>query len=379
MPALPTGRPPFRADHVGSLLRPRELREAFRQHAGKGIGDAEFRRIQDDCIARVVRLQEDAGLEVVTDGEFRRGSYWGRFVERCEGLTIKPAIFKFHDDHGHDVEFTAPYAAAKLRRVQPLALDEFAFLKSVAKATPKITLPAPSTMHFYRLTDFADRTIYPDHKLFFSDLIRIYQEEIAALGEAGCKYAQLDEVAVAVLCDPAIRARVKSAGSDPDALVDLYVDALNQAIATRPSDMVIGVHMCRGNFKGHYLSQGGYESVAERFFTGAKVNHFLLEYDTPRAGDFTPLRFVPKGKGVVLGLVSTKTGQLEELDMLKRRTEAATQFIDRERLAISPQCGFASTAAGNALSEADEEKKLRLIVEAARVLWPEAARVAAHS
>jgi 5-methyltetrahydropteroyltriglutamate--homocysteine methyltransferase len=277
------------------------------------------------------------------------------------------------------VEFTAPYAAAKLRRVQPLALDEFAFLKSVAKATPKITLPAPSTMHFYRLTDFADRTIYPDHKLFFSDLIRIYQEEIAALGEAGCKYAQLDEVAVAVLCDPAIRARVKSAGSDPDALVDLYVDALNQAIATRPSDMVIGVHMCRGNFKGHYLSQGGYESVAERFFTGAKVNHFLLEYDTPRAGDFTPLRFVPKGKGVVLGLVSTKTGQLEELDMLKRRTEAATQFIDRERLAISPQCGFASTAAGNALSEADEEKKLRLIVEAARVLWPEAARVAAHS
>jgi len=371
MPALPTGRPPFRADHVGSLLRPRALREAFKRHAGKEIDDAEFRRIQDECIARVVRLQEEAGLEVVTDGEFRRGSYWGRFVERCEGFSVKPAIFTFHDDHGHVAEFTAPYAAGKLRRVQPLALDEFEFLKSVAKATPKITLPAPSTMHFYRLTDFADRTIYPDRKPFFADLIRIYQEEIAALGEAGCRYVQLDEVAVAVLCDPAIRAKVEAAGIDPDDLVDLYVDALNQAITTRPPDMVIGVHMCRGNFKGHYLSQGGYESVAERFFTGAEVNHFLLEYDTPRAGDFKPLRFVPNDKGVVLGLVSAKTGQLEELDMLRRRTEEAAQFIDHERLAIGPQCGFASTAAGNALSEAEEEKKLRLIVEAARVLWPE--------
>jgi methionine synthase II (cobalamin-independent) len=379
MPALPTGRPPFRADHVGSLLRPKELREAFKRHAGNEIDDAEFRRIQDECIQRVVRLQEEAGLEVVTDGEFRRGSYWGRFVERCQGFTVKPAIFKFHDDHGHVAEFTAPYATAKVRRVQPLALDEFEFLKGIARATPKITLPAPSTMHFYRLTDFADKTVYPDRAPFFADLIRIYQEEIAALGSAGCKYVQLDEVATAVLCDPAVRARVKEAGIDPDELVDLYVDALNQAIATRPQDMVVGVHMCRGNFKGHYLSEGGYESVAERFFTGAAVNHFLLEYDTPRAGDFKPLRFVPKGKGVVLGLVSTKTGQLESLDLLKRRTEEATGFIDRERLAIGPQCGFASTAAGNALSEADEEKKLRLLVEAARALWPEPARAPAHS
>jgi 5-methyltetrahydropteroyltriglutamate--homocysteine methyltransferase len=379
MLALPTGRPPFRADHVGSLLRPKELRDAFKQHAGKQIDDTEFRRIQDACIRHVVRLQEQAGLEVVTDGEFRRGSYWGRFVERCEGFIIKPAVFKFHDDHGHEVEFTAPYAAAKLRRVQPLALDEFAFLKEIAAATPKITLPAPSTMHFYRLTDFAEQSVYADRKPFFADLVKIYQEEIAELGRAGCKYVQLDEVSIAMLCDPTIRAKVKEAGSDPDDLVDLYVDAINQAVATRPRDMVVGVHMCRGNFKGHYLSEGGYESVAERFFTGAKVNHFLLEYDTPRAGDFKPLRFVPNSKGVVLGLVSTKTAQLESLDVLLRRTEEASEFIDRERLAIGPQCGFASTAAGNALSEADEEKKLRLLVEAARVLWPERATASAHN
>jgi 5-methyltetrahydropteroyltriglutamate--homocysteine methyltransferase len=373
MTTLPIGRPPFRADHVGSLLRPKELRDAFKQYAAKQIDETEFRSIQDACIRHVVRLQEQAGLEVVTDGEFRRASYWGRFVERCEGFIIKPAIFKFHDDHGHEVEFTAPYAAAKLRRVQPLALDEFEFLKSITRATPKITLPAPSTMHFYRLTDFADKLVYPDRKQFFVDLVKIYQGEIADLGRAGCRYVQLDEVAIAMLCDPAIRAKVKEAGSDPDDLVDLYVDAINQAVATRPNDMVVGVHMCRGNFKGHYLSEGGYESVAERFFTGAKVNHFLLEYDTPRAGDFKPLRFVPKCKGVVLGLVSSKSPQLESLEMLRQRAEEATQFIDRERLAIGPQCGFASTVAGNPLSEGDEEKKLRLLVEAARVLWAERA------
>ena len=363
------GHPPFRADHVGSLLRPQALRQAFRQHAGKEISDAEFGKLQDQCIRDVVALQESVGLQVVTDGEFRRGSYWGRFVERTEGFSIKPASFKFRNDAGHEVVFTAPFAKSKIRRLQALALDEFDFLRTVTKVTGKITLPAPSTMHFYRCNDFADRAVYPDDAGFFYDLAKVFQQEIAELAKAGCRYVQLDEVAVALLCDPTIRDDVKRSGSDPDALVDLYIASINQALAKCPTDVTVGVHMCRGNFKGHYLGAGGYESVAERFFAKANVNHFLLEYDTSRAGDFAPLRFVPKTKGVVLGLVSTKTPVLESLGGLKRRVEEAGRYIDLDRLAISPQCGFASTVAGNPVTEADERAKLALVVEAARTIW----------
>jgi 5-methyltetrahydropteroyltriglutamate--homocysteine methyltransferase len=363
------GRPPFRADHVGSLLRPTALRQAFRRHATAEIDEAEFTKLQDQCIRDVVALQEGVGLQIVTDGEFRRGSYWGRFVERTEGFSIKPASFKFRNDAGHEVEFTAPYAKAKIRRVQPLALDEFTFLRAVTKVTGKITLPSPSTMHFYRCNDFADRTIYPDNDSFFVDLSKVFQQEISDLAKAGCRYVQLDEVAVALLCDPAIRDDVKRSGSEPDALVDLYIESINQAVAGCPSSMTIGVHMCRGNFKGHYLGAGGYESVAERFFTNTTVNHFLLEYDTMRAGDFAPLRFVPKSKAVVLGLISTKTPVLESLENLKRRVEEATAYIDLDRLALSPQCGFASTVAGNPITEAEERAKLALVVQAANDLW----------
>ena len=213
---MSTGRPPFRADHVGSLLRPQALRQAFRQHAAGQLGDADFARLQDDCIRDVVRLQQEAGLQVVTDGEFRRGSYWGRFVERIDGFAIKPAVFKFRDDQGHEVEFTAPYAERKICRVKPLALDEFTFLRDATTATAKITLPAPSTMHFYRCSDFAAPAAYRDVGSFFTDLAKIFREEIAELAAAGCRYIQLDEVAVALLCDPAIRDKVKAAGSDPD-------------------------------------------------------------------------------------------------------------------------------------------------------------------
>ncbi len=368
MTTLPQGRPPFRADHVGSLLRPQVLRQAFRDHMGKRLDDAAFAKIQDECIRDVVKMQEDVGLKVVTDGEFRRGSYWGRFVERIEGFAIKSAVFKFRDDRGHQVDFTAPYADGKLKRNKPLALDEFEFLKGITAATPKITLPAPSTMHFYRATDFAAKSAYTDVKSFFDDLNRIFREEIADLTKAGCKYIQLDEVAIALLCDPNIRQQVEAEGMKPDELVDLYIDSINECVKGAPADVVFGVHMCRGNFKGHYLGAGGYEFVAERFFEGANVNHFLLEYDTERAGDFKPLRFV-KGKGVVLGLISSKTPVLESLDGLKRRTEEATQYIDLDRLAISPQCGFASTVAGNPVTEADERKKLELEVQAAKAIW----------
>jgi 5-methyltetrahydropteroyltriglutamate--homocysteine methyltransferase len=369
MSMRPDGRPPFRADHVGSLLRPLALRQAFRRRAGNDIGEKEFTRIQDDCVRDAVRMQEETGLEVVTDGEFRRGSYWGRFVERTEGLEVRAALLKFRDDHGHEVDFTAPYATAPLRRTHPLALDEFVFLRDAATVTAKITLPAPSTMHFLRFADFADRSAYADVDRFFADLVAVFAQEIADLVQAGCRYVQLDEIAIALLCDPAIRERVAGAGGDPNALVDRYIDAINGAVAACPDEVVVGVHMCRGNFRGHYLADGGYDAVAERFFARTAANHFLLEYDTPRAGDFAPLRFVPKGKGVVLGLVSSKAPALESVDSLRRRAEEAAGHIDLDRLAISPQCGFASSAAGNPLSEADERAKLRRVVEAAQAIW----------
>jgi 5-methyltetrahydropteroyltriglutamate--homocysteine methyltransferase len=367
--SVPPGQPPFRADHIGSLLRPPKLRQAFRDHASRKLSDAEFDQILDECIRDVISMQEDAGLKVVNDGEFRRSSYWSRFVERVGGFAIKPAEFKFRNDEGHELEFTGTYATGKLRREKPLALDEFLFARGATSKTVKITLPAPSTMHFYRCRDFADPKAYDNVQAFFADLARIFRQEIADLAAVGCRYVQLDEVAIAMLCDPAIRHTVEQAGQNPDALIDLYIDAINQAVAGAPAGVSIGVHVCRGNFKGHYLSAGGYDSVAERFFAGTKVNHFLLEFDTPRAGDFSPLRFVPKGRGVVLGLISSKTPQLEPSKLVRQRIEEAAQHIDLDRLAVSPQCGFASTVAGNPVTAADEEAKLRLVVDVAKDVW----------
>ena len=363
------GEPPFRADHIGSLLRPARLRQAFREHASGGLDQAEFRHIQDACIRDAVKLQQEAGLSVVTDGEFRRGSYWSRFVEATGGLAVGEARFKFRDDDGHEQEFTAPHVAGRLSRREPISLDEFAFLRAIATAAPKITMPSPSTMHFWRGRDYAEPGLYPDLPQFFADLAAVYRAEIADLARAGCRYVQLDEVALAMLCDPAARERVTADGSDPDMLAGLYVDAINQCVTGAPAEMTIGIHMCRGNFKGKYLAEGGYEGVAETLFQGAKVSHFLLEFDTKRAGDFAPLRFVPQNKGVVLGLVSSKTPAIEPLDLLRRRVEEASRHIDLERLAISPQCGFASTVAGNPISEAIERAKLARVVETAQAIW----------
>jgi 5-methyltetrahydropteroyltriglutamate--homocysteine methyltransferase len=348
--------PPHRADHVGSLLRPKKLREAFRNLSGDAL-----RAVQDECIREVVKLQQDCGLEVLTDGEFRRISYWEKFVRLTRGLEVRDAVFTFHDADGHESTFTAPYVCGKVSRAEPITVDELQF------ENQKITMPAPSTMHFYRFTDWG--SAYGDARQFFSDLGKVYQAEIADLAKAGCRYVQLDEVAVAILCDPAAREKVKAAGEDPDRLVDLYIDAINEAVKSRPPQVTIGVHVCRGNYKGMYLSEGGYDSVAERFFSRTNANHFLLEFDTPRAGGFAPLRFVPKDKGVVLGLVSSKTPVLEKREVLRRRVEEASRYIDAERLAISPQCGFASTIGGNPLTEADERAKLSLCVEAARAIW----------
>jgi len=348
--------PFFRADHIGSLLRPKKLREAFRAKSGIAL-----KEIQDEAIRDVVKLQQDCGLQVITDGEFRRVSYWEKFVRLTRGLEVRDAAFTFHDAEGHESKFTAPYVSGKVSRSQPITLDELGF------GNTKITMPAPSTMHFYRFTDWG--SAYDKAESFFKDLGKVYQAEIADLAKAGCKYVQIDEVAVAILCDPAAREKVKAQGEDPDRLVDLYVDAINEAVKGRPAGMSVGVHVCRGNYKGMYLSEGGYDSVAEKFFSRTNVDHFLLEFDSPRAGGFEPLRFVPKGKGVVLGLVSSKAPELEKMDLLKKRTEEAARYVDMARLAISPQCGFASTMGGNPVTEADERAKLTLCVDAARTIW----------
>ena len=345
-----------RADHIGSLLRPKKLREAFRAKSGQ-----ELREAQDEAIREVVRLQRGCGLEVITDGEFRRVSYWEKFVRLTKGLEVRDAMFTFHDDAGHESKFTAPYVDGMVSRAQPITLDEWGF------GNTKITMPAPSSMHFWRFTDWGRG--YDSAEAFFKDLGKVYEAEIADLARAGCKYVQLDEVAIAILCDPAARDKVKAAGGDPERLVDLYIDAINQAVKGRPKGMTVGVHVCRGNYKGMYLSEGGYDSVAEHFFGRAHVDHFLLEFDTPRAGGFAPLRFIPKEKSVVLGLVSSKTPALESMDELKRRVDEAAKYVDSARLAISPQCGFASTIGGNPLTEADERAKLRLCVHAARAIW----------
>src|SRR3954465_10335947 len=355
---------PFRADHIGSLLRPKKLREAFRSFSENRLSHAALRNAQDDAIRDVVRLQQDCGLEVVTDGEFRRISYWEKFVRLTKGLEVKDAVFTFHDAEGHESKFTAPYVCGRVSRAEPITLDELGF------GNNKVTMPAPSTMHFYRFTDWG--SAYDDAEAFFADLGKVYQAEIADLANAGCKYVQIDEVAVAILCDPAARERVKAAGEDPERLVDLYIDAINEAVANRPKGMTVGVHVCRGNYKGMYLSEGGYDSVAEKFFGRTNVDHFLLEFDTPRAGGFAPLRFVPKAKGVVLGLVSSKTPTLEKLDDLRRRADDAARYMDASRLAISPQCGFASSIGGNPVTEGDERAKLKLCVDAAHAIWGEA-------
>jgi 5-methyltetrahydropteroyltriglutamate--homocysteine methyltransferase len=342
--------PLFRADHIGSLLRPKSLREAFR--TGRNL-----KEIQDQSVRDVVRLQQDCGMQVITDGEFRRTSYWEKFVRLTQGLEVKDAVFSFHDAEGRESKFTAPYVGGKVARREPITLDELGF------GNNKMTMPAPSTMHFYRHADWG--SAYDSAEAFFKDLGKVYQAEIADLAKAGCKYVQLDEVAVAILCDPAAREKVQ----DAERLVDLYIDAINEAVRNRPPGMTIGVHVCRGNYKGMYLSEGGYDSVAEKFFGRTNVDHFLLEFDTPRAGGFEPLRFVPKNKGVVLGLVSSKTAVLEELDLLKQRADEASHYLSLDRLAISPQCGFASTMGGNPVTEADERAKLRLCVDAARQIW----------
>ncbi len=360
--------PPFRAEHVGSLLRPPALTAAFKEMQAGRLDAAGFKAAQDSAIAEAVKLQEDCGLPVVTDGEFRRISYWGHFLGPVVGLTTVDSPFKFRDDSGAEQPFLAPHAESPVRRAKPISGSDFDYLRSVSTATPKVTMPTPSTFHFYGGSQAIKPGLYADDEAYFADLTRVFREEIADLAGRGATYLQMDEVALAMLCDPQIREMVAADGRDPDKLIDRYVQAIGEAVADRPAGVVMGVHLCRGNLRGKYLSAGGYEPVAERLFQ-APVDAFFLEYDTERAGDFAPLRFMPKGKRAVLGLISSKVPELESVDDLARRLDEASKVCPLDQLGISPQCGFASVVSGNPVTIDDERRKLTRVVETARRVW----------
>ncbi len=296
-------------------------------------------------------------------------SYWARFVERVEGMAVAPATFRFRDGAGVETEFLAPHVRARVRRTTSIAGDEYQFVRANTTRTPKITLPSPATMHFWRGRQGVDPAAYSDLDAYFDDLARVYREEIADLATQGCRYVQLDDVPLAMLASLEVRNQLRASGDDPEALIDRYIRLTNASVAPRPAGMTIAMHFCRGNFKGRWLSEGGYEPVAERLFNRVEVDTFFLEYDTQRAGDFRPLRFVPATKSIVLGLISTKTPLLEKPAALRRRIDDAGAFVTPEQVGISPQCGFASTVGGNPLSIDDERRKLELVVEVARAVW----------
>ncbi len=361
--------PPFRAQHIGSLLRPVELTRGFRQYQSGEITALEFRAIQDSAIRDVVRLQESIGLEVVTDGEFRRASYWAHWVAAIDGLDVAPALFKFHDDLGNEQDFIAADCIGKLRKTAPISTEEFKFLSATTDKTAKITMPSPSTLHFWRLGKTIEGSGYVSDEDYMTDLCAIYQQEISDLAALGCAYVQFDEVPLIMLANGEICKLVQANGRDPHRLIELYVESVNRIVKKRPDNITIGMHICRGNFKGKWLTEGGYAEMAEQVFRHIDVDVFCLEFDTQRAGGFEPLRFVPEGKKVVLGLVSSKLPDPEDPDLLKARIEEAAKYMPLENLSISPQCGFASTVAGNPVTLQDEMNKLQLVVDVTEQVW----------
>jgi len=361
--------PPFRAEHIGSLLRPRELKDAFGARIRGNLAEPIYREILERCIVDAIRLQEAAGLQSITDGEFRRVAWSTGFVSALDGLDTRQSIFEFRDEAGNSRRWDTCFAAGRLSRPRPITLEEFEFVRRNTSRTPKVTMPAPSFLHFFRLDGCADPRIYPELDQFWTDLIQIYRDELADLARAGATFVQLDEVPQAMLCDENVRAKVREHGEDPARLLGLYIEAVNRILEQRPLGITVGMHLCRGNLRGRWMAAGGYEAIAERLFNELRVDGFLLEYDSPRAGDFSPLRLMPKDKFVRLGLISSKTSVLEDKDAVKRRVDEAAKFVPIENLGISPQCGFASTVGGNPLSIEDEKAKLRLVVEVAREVW----------
>jgi len=362
--------PPFRADHVGSLLRPAELHEA-RAKAKRGeITPEQLRALQDKHIREAVAKQESVGMQVVTDGEFRRDWWHIDFIHGFDGVELA-AGDAYGDAKFKNTEEQPPFMTVKsrIRRRKPSMLEHFKFLKSVARRTPKFTMPSPAMLHA-RGDRASLAKAYPDLDEFWADLTQAYREEIADLYKAGCRYLQIDDTTIAMWGDPKVQEQFKKLGDDPKKDAAMYADAVNAAIRDVPDDMTVAIHTCRGNFKSTWLASGAYaDFVAERVFTGLEVDAFFLEYDTERAGGFEPLRHVPKGKTVVLGLVSSKVAELEKKDDLKRRIDAAAKYVPLENLCLSPQCGFSSTHHGNKLTADDQWRKLGLVLEVSKSVW----------
>jgi 5-methyltetrahydropteroyltriglutamate--homocysteine methyltransferase len=361
-------KPPFRADHVGSLLRPTPLKKAREQRAKGEITPAQLTDIEDREIERVIKKQEDVGLQSITDGEFRRSWWHLDFLWGLDGI------------EKHVMDTGIAFAAVTTRNEglkvtgkvgfsgHPM-IEHFKFVASHTKRTPKITIPSPSAAYGRPLPTPIDRKIYPKLDVFFDDLGQAYKKAVRAFAEAGCRYLQLDEVFIAMLCDPKYRQTMKDRGDNPEQLGELYGDLINTAMSDIPSDMTITMHMCRGNYKSTYMGAGGYEAVQEILFNKIKVHGFFMEYDSERAGGFEPLRMLPKDRAVVLGLVTTKSGRLESKGEIKRRIDDAAKFVSLDQLCLSPQCGFASTEEGNVLAEDEQWAKLRMIVELADEIW----------
>ena len=365
--------PPFRADHVGSLLRPQHLLAARAELAAGRIDAAQLREIEDAAIAEVVALQEETGLQTATDGEFRRASWHMDFIYQLGGIGKAPGnlAVKFRNPAGM-IEFTpaALHVGSKIRLDHTIFADDFRYLQSVVTTgTPKLTIPSPNMVHYRGGPAALDPDVYPDLDQFWADLSAAYAEEVRRLGELGCTYLQLDDTSLAYLNDPAQRAEIAERGEDAEHLHIRYIRQVNDALAGRPDGMAVTTHMCRGNFRSSWAAEGGYDFVAEALFSELDVDGFFLEYDDERSGGFEPLRFVPKGKLVVLGLVTTKRGELEDADQLKRRIDEAAAFVPLDQLCLSPQCGFSSTMEGNALTRDEQFAKLRLIVDVARDVW----------
>ncbi|MBI2961648.1 MAG: 5-methyltetrahydropteroyltriglutamate--homocysteine S-methyltransferase [Betaproteobacteria bacterium] len=364
-------KPPFRADHVGSFLRPRELLEAREKCQNGAISKAELRQAEDRAIRDVVRFQEDLGLQGITDGEYRRTYFHVDFLEQLDGVESSGGLTTSFHTKGGDINFAPPVlkVTGKVRHARPIQVADFSFLKSVTKQVPKVTIPSPTMLHFRGGRGAISAEAYPDLEAFYDDVGACYREELKMLGAAGATYVQLDDTNLAYLCDPKLREGARQRGDDPNELPHRYAKLINSAIADRPAGMTICVHLCRGNFKSAWVAEGGYEPVAEALLRELAVDGYFLEYDDARSGDFSPLRFLPKGKTVVLGLVSTKVGDLESKDQLKRRIDEAAKYVPLEQLALSPQCGFSSTVHGNQIALESQAAKLKLVVETAREVW----------
>ncbi len=364
--------PPFRAEHIGSLLRPERLLKAREELQNGAISAKQLKATEDECIREVVALQVGLGLNSISDGEFRQRSWFHDFVLGMRGTTIKLGDFAidFSSDKGERRPTPTPYVEDKIKRKEAgITVERFEFLKSIANKTPKLTIPSPTVVHFFSGRKGVSRDVYPDIETFFEDLAAIYRQEIADLAAKGCTYLQLDEVPIALLCDPKIREVIRVNGDEPDELLRSYARLINRALDGRPPSLTVGMHLCRGNNRGHWLGKGGYEPVADVLFGEINVDAYFLEYDTDRAGDFKPLRHAAKDKVIVLGLVSTKAPSLESRDLLKKRIDEASSFVPLERLALSPQCGFASNFLGNPVTLSDQVRKLELIVSLAQDVW----------